>query len=218
MWCNAGTMKTLLCFGDSNTYGTLPMRDRDDARRLDWPRRWPGVLQAQLGSGWRVIEEGLPGRTIGRDDPIEGADRNALRYLPACLQTHRPLDVALFMLGTNDLKARFAASAAQIAAGAHALIDAVIEHTLPGHARPRIVLISPAPIEEQGCLADMFAGGAAKARELAPLLRAVAAQRGVGFLDAGAHIRVSADEGIHLDEAAHQALGLAAAGVVRELA
>jgi len=77
--------------------------------------RWPGVLQAALGPDWHVIEDGLPGRTIGRDDPVEGTDRNALRTLPASLQAHRPLDVVVFLLGTNDLKARFGASAEQIA-------------------------------------------------------------------------------------------------------
>ena len=75
------TLRTLLCFGDSNTHGTQPMRSRDDARRLGRRERWPGVLQAALGPDWHVIEDGLPGRTIGRDDPVEGADRNALRTL-----------------------------------------------------------------------------------------------------------------------------------------
>lgn len=208
-------MKTLLCFGDSNTYGTMPMRHRDDARRLGPAERWAGVLRERLGAGWHVVEEGLPGRTIGRDDPVEGADRNALRTLPASLQSHRPLDVVVFMLGTNDLKARFGASAAAIAEGAHALIDMVWEHTLPGHERPRVLLVSPPPIGEHGVLADMFSGGAAKAAALATPLRAVAVARGVAFLDGGAHARMSAEEGIHLDPAAHRSLGEAVAAAVR---
>lgn len=211
-------VRTLLCFGDSNTHGTCPMRHRDDARRLGRGERWPGVLQAALGAGWHVIEDGLPGRTIGRDDPVEGADRNALRTLPASLQAHRPLDVVVFMLGTNDLKARFGASAQQVAEGAHALIDTVIGHTLPGAAPPRILLVCPPPIEEHGVLADMFRGGAAKARGLAAAMRAVAALRGVACLDAGEHIAVSAEEGIHLDGAAHARLGAVVADTVRALA
>lgn len=212
------TLRTLLCFGDSNTHGTLPMRSRDDARRLGRRERWPGVLQAALGPDWHVIEDGLPGRTIGRDDPVEGADRNALRTLPASLQAHRPLDVVVFLLGTNDLKARFGASAEQIAEGAHALIDTVLENTRPGAARVQVLLVCPPPIEEHGVLADMFSGGAAKARGLAAAMQAVAAQRGGAFLDAGAHIAVSTEEGIHLDAAAHARLGAVIAETVRSFA
>lgn len=212
------TSHTLLCFGDSNTHGTQPMRHRDDARRLGRGERWPGVLQAALGPDWHVIEDGLPGRTIGRDDPVEGADRNALRTLPASLQAHRPLDVVVFMLGTNDFKARFGASAKQIAEGAHALIDMVIANTLPSAARVQVLLVCPPPIEEHGVLADMFSGGAARARGLAVAMRAVAAQRGVAFLDAGEHIAVSTEEGIHLDAAAHARLGVVIAETVRSFA
>lgn len=222
-------MKTLLCFGDSNTHGTQPMRSLDDARRFGPAERWPGVLQALLGAPWRVIEEGLPGRTLGREDPVEGADRHALHTLPACLQSHRPLDAVVFMLGTNDLKARFgygsgygggdpgasgSPGAAQIAAGAHALVDTVWQNTLPGQARPWVLLVSPPPIREHGVLADMFNGGEAPGRALAAALRTVAAARQVGFLDAGAHIGMSDIDGIHFDAAAHRRLGEAVAAVV----
>ena len=207
-------MKTLLCFGDSNTYGTAPMAHRNDERRLPWPVRWPGVLQQALGSGWQVIEEGLPGRTIARDDPVEGADRNALLYLQPCLQSHRPLDAVVFMLGTNDLKARFGASAEQIAEGLHALIDFTRENSPPGHPQPHILLVCPAPVVEVGCLADMFSGAAAKAPHMATHYRRIAAQRGVGFVDAGEHVAVSPLDGIHLDAAAHAALGAAVAAAL----
>ena len=210
-------MKSLLCFGDSNTYGTAPMAHRNDERRLPWPVRWPGVLQQALGPEWRVIEEGLPGRTIARDDPVEGADRNALRYLQACLQSHRPLDAVVFMLGTNDLKARFGASAEQIAEGLHALIDFTRETSVPEHSQPHIVLVCPAPVIEVGCLADMFSGAATKAPQMAAHYRRIAAQRGVGFVDAGKHIAVSPLDGIHFDESAHAALGAAIATALQQV-
>ena len=45
--------KHILCFGDSNTFGTNPAGGR-------WPLhvRWTGVLQQLLGAEYRVIEEG----------------------------------------------------------------------------------------------------------------------------------------------------------------
>ena len=204
-------MKTLLCFGDSNTWGSAPMASLDDSRRFGPQQRWPGVLRQRLGPDWQVIEEGLPGRTIARDDPVEGADRNARRYLQPCLHSHRPLDWVALMLGTNDLKARFGASPQDIAVGLHTLIDLIRLSDLPQMPAPRILVICPTPVVEVGCLAGMFHGGAAKAAQLAPLYREIARQRGAEFLDAGEHVRVSASDGIHLDADAHLALGDAVA-------
>jgi lysophospholipase L1-like esterase len=211
-------MKTVLCFGDSNTFGTAPMAALGEERRFGPAERWPGVLQAELGVAWRVIEEGLPGRTIGRDDPIEGADRNALRYLPACLQSHRPLDAVVFMLGTNDMKARFGVDAEAIAQGVHGLLDAVVAGTRPEAAPPRVLVVCPPPIVEVGCLATMFSGGAARSSGLGAAMARVAASRRVAFLDAGSLIAVSGVDGIHLDAAAQRSLGLAVAQALRQAA
>ena len=43
------------------------------------------------GSGVRVVEEGLNGRTTRWDDPIEPG-RNGLTSLRPCLDSHQPLD------------------------------------------------------------------------------------------------------------------------------
>lgn len=204
-------MQTVLCFGDSNTYGTVPMRTRESSERYAWGQRWPSVTQAALGPQWRVIEEGLGGRTMGRDDPVEGADRNALRYLPACLQSHRPLDAVVIMLGTNDCKARFGLDGRSIGLAAHALIDCVWHNTLNSHARPWLLLVAPPPLREVGCLADMFQGGAAKCAALRDALQEVAGARQVAFLDAGLHAGMGAEEGIHMDLDGHAALGQAIA-------
>ena len=148
-------MKTLLCFGDSNTHGTIPMRTRDEVSRYALGQRWPGVLQAALGADWWVIEEGLPGRTSSFDDPVEGEDRNALRYWQACLQSHRPVDAIVIMLGTNDLKARFMATPSRISQGVATLIDMALDNTPPGGIHPLILVVTPAPIRELGFFQDL---------------------------------------------------------------
>mgnify|MGYP004538719989 CR=1 FL=1 len=79
--------RRVLCFGDSNTYGYDPVRDG----RYGLEERYPTVLQSLLGSGWSVVEEGLPGRTAVFDDPItEGM--NGLRVITPILMSHAPLD------------------------------------------------------------------------------------------------------------------------------
>src|SRR5262245_55715080 len=67
-------LRTVLCFGDSNTHGQIPGRGPLERYRRD--QRWGGVLEKNLGPGWQVIEEGLSGRTTVRDDPIEGPHKN----------------------------------------------------------------------------------------------------------------------------------------------
>ena len=105
-------VKKILCYGDSNTWGYNPHTE------LRYPRavRWTGVLQRGLGPAYHVIEEGLNGRTTVWDDPIEGY-KSGKEYLVPCLETHKPMDLVVIMLGTNDLKHRFSLTAFDIATG-----------------------------------------------------------------------------------------------------
>src|SRR6185436_143967 len=97
-------MKTILCFGDSNTWGFIPESITEPFWRRHAPDvRWPGVLARELGSGYSVIEEGLGGRTTVHDDPVMG-NRNGSLHLPPCLESHKPLDLVVLMMGTNYLK------------------------------------------------------------------------------------------------------------------
>ena len=92
-------MKTVVCFGDSNTWGYMP---GTDAERFPREVRWPGQLQRLLGDGWDVIAEGLNGRTATIERP-DSEGRNGLPYLLPCLHSHAPVDVVVIFLGTNDV-------------------------------------------------------------------------------------------------------------------
>lgn len=205
--------------GDSNTHGTLPMAALGERRRLGRRARWPGVAAEALGPGWHVIEEGLPGRTTVHPDPVEGAHLEGLAALPALLASHAPIDVLALMLGTNDLKPRFAAGPLDIALAAERLLVAARRSEAgPGGAAPRLLLVAPPPVLEAGCLAELFAGGAAKSRRLASLYAEAAARQGAAFLDAGAVIGPDPLDGVHFGAEAHAALGRAIAARVLALA
>ena len=62
-------MKTILCYGDSNTWGCIPLTGAHPPRRYGPAQRWPGVLRRELGNGFWIVEEGLNGRTTVWDDP-----------------------------------------------------------------------------------------------------------------------------------------------------
>ncbi len=212
-------MRTVLCYGDSNTHGTMPMDTLDDMNRFDRAVRWPGVMAGLLGPGWQVIEEGHPGRTTVHDDPVEGAHRNGLAVLPAVLESHRPIDLVLLKLGTNDLKPRFSVPPADIALSLGRLVQVIRASGCgPGGGAPGVLLIAPPPVTEAGCLAGIFAGGAAKSQALAALIAAEAARRDVPVFDAGRHIAVSPVDGVHYEAEAHLVLGRALAGAVAALA
>ncbi|HZP19711.1 MAG TPA: SGNH/GDSL hydrolase family protein [Bauldia sp.] len=210
-------MKTVLCYGDSNTWGyaTEPRPDN----RYGPGERWTGVLAHALGRGWRVIEEGLNGRTTVSDDPVEGLWKNGATYLLACLNSHMPLDAVVIMLGTNDLKARFGKSAWEVAQGAGVLVRLVRTAAVGRNGgAPEIVLVAPAPFRDRLPLhADMFAGAIPKSKELARHYKAVAELEDVHFFDAGSVMKSSKVDGFHLDPDAHASLGKALASVVKQL-
>jgi len=214
---SGGRRLTILCYGDSTTHGSCAMRSPTSVRRYRSRTRWPGLLAEGLSGQARVIEAGLPGRTTVHDDPVEGAHKNGLAVLPAVLETHRPLDVVVLMLGTNDLKARFSLTPADVAAATERLIAAVTNSgTGPDQAAPGVLVVAPAPIEEIGWLGELFAGGRPKSRDLAPRLEAVAARHGCGFLDAGSVAEVDPVDGVHLTKESHAALAEALLAYFRE--
>jgi lysophospholipase L1-like esterase len=206
-------MKTVLCYGDSNTWGYSPI----DGTRYARDVRWPGVLRRELGEGYLIIEEGLNGRTTVWDDPIEG-HKNGRKYLPPCLETHKPLDLVIILLGTNDLKMRFSVSAFDIANGAGVLVDVVQKSaTGPSDSAPQVLLLAPPPVARLTDFAEMFEGAEPKAERFAAHYRRVAEEKGCAFLDTGKVIASSDLDGIHFEPGEHQKLGVAVAARVREL-
>lgn len=206
-------MKTIVCFGDSNTWGYDPATQS----RFPADQRWTGVLQATLGSDYKVIEEGLNGRTTTVDDPIYG-HRNGLDYLPPCLESHAPFDLVTIMLGTNDLKTRLNRSASDIAESAGILAD-IARRTPAGPSGrpPKVLLIAPPAVTLLTEMAEMFEGAVEKSSRFAHYYQRRAERYNVGFFDAGSVVRCSDLDGIHFEQAEHAALGRAIADAVKSL-
>lgn len=204
-------MRTVLCFGDSNTHAQVP--GGSPLERYGRDMRWPGVLQRELGAGWHVIEEGLSGRTTVHDDPIEGAHKNGRTYLKPCLQSHATLDLVILMLGTNDLKIRFNKPSSEVAMGMGCLVYDIRELAPgPNGAVPEIMIVAPPPmLDDIGEWRSIFAGAQEKSRQLALEFEIMADSLGVHFFNAGAVCECDPRDGFHIGAEAHEALGTALA-------
>ncbi len=210
-------IKTVLCYGDSNTYGYDP----SNGLRYPVDVRWTGKLQQILGDGYRVIEEGGNGRTTVYDDPVESW-KNGLDHLRPCLNSHKPLDLVILMLGTNDLKYYFHASAEEIAENAEKLVEVIQSFTEEKQGfQPKIILISPpeiGPDMEDSPFGEVFKGDAiTRSKEFSGYYRRAAARRGCIFFDATQHIQPSREDSLHLTPKAHADLAKGLAEVIRTL-
>ena len=205
-------MKVILCFGDSNTYG----RDPITSGRLDKNVRWTGVLQRTLGEDYDVIEEGLNGRTTVWDDPVRGGiKRNGSFYLLPCLESHAPIDQLIIMLGTNDLKARFAVTPYDVGESMGALIEIAQKSKcgLKGN-KPEILIMAPPPLGELTKWAETFEGGVEKSKKLAAYYASAAESYGCRFFDTSTVIQSSKLDGLHFDLEDHHKLGIAVANII----
>ena len=207
--------KRILCFGDSNTYGY----DVNTNGRFEDELRWPGALATALGNSFTVIEEGLPGRTAVFDDPL-GEGLSGIQYITPCLNTHNPIDLLVIMLGTNDTKQRFNATAKNIADGLSRL-TVKAQQTACWRKKPKILLVAPPPITANVATGifseEMGAGCIEKSRDLAKHFADVARWLHCDFLDAAPFCDMSPRDGMHLTKAAHQSLGLALAKRLKEM-
>lgn len=208
-------MKTILCYGDSNTWGHNPITQA----RYPHEQRWVTLLARDLGPDYLVIPEGLNSRTTVWPDPVKGEYKSGKSTLIPILESHHPLDLVVLMLGTNDLKHRFGLSAWDIACSAQTLVEMIQRSTFgPDGRAPWVLLVAPPPTCVPGTrFEETFAGGDEKSLRLAHHFKQVADELRCGFLDAGQHVVSSKVDGIHLDASEQPKLAAAVAASVRQM-
>ena len=208
-------MKTVLCYGDSNTYGYIP----ETGMRYPKDVRYPGVLQKLLGDEYSVIEEGCNGRTTIYGDSNEEW-KTGLDYLKPCLNSHKPIDIVVMMLGSNDLKTFFHLTAEEIAGGAGQLVD-VIQSFMPEKQgfTPQILLISPPEIGSGVALSPFYGEfderSVAESKRFPECYRALADEKGCLYLNAAEYISPSPYDSLHLTPEGHRILAEKVAEIVR---
>ena len=202
-------MKLVLCFGDSNTWGLIPAT----TERYDWDTRWTGITGNKLiQDGYRVIEEGLCGRTTVFDDPLR-IGRRGTEILPVLLETHKPVDIIVLMLGTNDCKSFYGASANIIGLGIKKLLEQ-IRDTVP---YAKILLISPIHLGDDiwdGYDPEFNEDSVQVSKDLGKVYEQIAKEKNINYLAASDYAKPSKEDREHMDKDGHKAL---AEAVIKEL-
>lgn len=195
-------MKQILCFGDSNTYGLIP----GTTERYGWNTRWTGILDEKVREkGYHVIEEGLCGRTTVFDDPLRDG-RRGTELLSVLLETHKPIDMVVLMLGTNDCKMVYDASAEVIGKGVERLLNQ-IESSNPNS---KVLLVSPIELGygvwEEGFDPEFNEASRGVSKKLPKVYGRIAKERNLYFLPASKYAKPSEADREHLDENGHRIL------------
>jgi lysophospholipase L1-like esterase len=213
--------KSILCYGDSLTWGWMPVAEGAPTLRYPYEKRWPGAMAVKLGEGYHVIEEGLSARTTSADDPNDPR-LNGSNYLPTAIASHLPLDLVVIMLGTNDTKPFFNRSSYEIAYGMSKLVGQVLSSAggigTP-YPAPRCLVVAPPPLTPipHPFFQGMFGGGHEKSQELGEQYRHMADFMKVDFLNAADFISTDGCDGIHFTEENNRVLGRAIAEKVLEV-
>lgn len=210
-------MKTILCYGDSNTWGYNP----ETNSRFKANERWTNILSNILGDNYVIIEEGLNGRTTVWDDPLRGGFRGGRTYLLPCLNSHKPLDLVILFLGTNDLKDRFNLSPKDISIGIKLLVNDILNSGCGVNGNsPKILVLSPPFIEKMNknsMFFEEFEHAYTKSRKLAPYIESVAKEFSVYFLDISLIAKTDSIDGLHFNKENHKKLAVYLADYVKQI-
>ena len=207
-------MRNILYYGDSNTWGFDPV----DGTRFPYEARWTSICAGLLGSEFNCIPAGMNGRTTVFDDPIKPL-RNGYEEIDHELQSHKPLDLVVVMLGTNDLK--FTDSKGS-AAGLEQLVQRILSANERFRFSSPVFLDEPAvlilsPVHLNASFGTSGYDDVAESRLLAEHYREVAEKHDLHFMSAADIAWPSETDGVHLDKEAHRRLGESIAGKILEI-
>ena len=210
-------MINILCYGDSNTWGYQSCT----GLRFEYDERWPGVLQKMLGEGYHVYENGMNARTTAFEDDIEPYRNGVKEIIPALMLTE-PLDIIIFMLGTNDTKHYLGLNGFTIGRGMDLLLQ-----TTKGYFKsldkpvPKILVISPIDlsedIEEKPTSREFDRESVKKIPELRKWYKFFAEKENCEYMDAGEFAKPYELDGVHMTADGHACLARAIYSKINEM-
>ena len=219
------SIKNILCFGNSNTWGFVPGAFDPETlymKRYSILERWPGLLGDILGADYHIIEEGLNGRTTNVEYP-DLSGRSGTSYILPCLYSHSPLDLVILNIGINDIKVIFDRSMMEISEGMAEIID-LIKSTSYGpdmQGPPQILLLSPSALTNEGYVdqnnESAFIGGMEKSLSFNKYYQKIALEKGCHYVNLQSVVNYSEIDGLHYDKRGHAVIASVVASKINEI-
>lgn len=215
------TTRSILCFGDSLTWGWIPVEEGAPTLRYPFEQRWTGAMASKLGTGYHIVEEGLSARTTSLEDPND-ARLNGSAYLPSAIASHLPLDLVIVLLGTNDTKSYFRRTPYEIANGMAKIVGQILSGgggIGTPYPSPKALVVAPPPLTPMPhpFFQGMFEGGHEKSAALTAEYKNMADFMKVDFLAASDFITTDGCDGIHFTAENNRDLGYAIADKVNAI-
>lgn len=190
-------MKYVICYGDSNTFGFNPK----DGSRFDENTRWTSVLQKNLGTEYKVINEGMCDRTGFVNNP-KGFIFSTTKHFPKFIAESGQIDVLVLWIGTNDLQFQYDTSIDSIKKGLENLIK------LAKTKAKRIIIISPVILNEKilhGAFNYQFdKTSIVKSTKVGIVYQKLAKICDCEYFDINEFVKPSDIDGLHYDENSHK--------------
>ena len=184
---------TIICYGDSNTYGYDPCTLMGD--QYPEQNRWTGILESE--TEWKIENHGICGRCI----PHTGSQ---IRFACEQLKDWQDKDAPVWMwimLGTNDLLQEQQFTAKDTAQRMETFLKKLMAEPAVSSGKITLYLIAPARME-YGAWVDeerLYQ----ESRQLGEEYKKVAERLGIGFTDAGKWDIPVVYDGVHFSEKGH---------------
>ncbi len=204
---NSDAKEKIICFGDANTWGLNP-----DGGRFEKDVRWTGILSSTLGEGYKVIEDGLCGRST--DSP---------EFFVKSIRKYYPFDTIIIMLGFNELSSNLKLSSKQIAENVANFSKLVLDFDYNGGEVPKVILVSPLHLKEGvenlKTTANIVLDKASikKSKKFAKYYKKQAKKLGMHFFDSAKYAEVSDTDKMNLDADNHKKFGQAMAEFIKSI-
>ncbi|MCF0146347.1 MAG: lipase [Eubacterium sp.] len=183
--------RTVLFYGDSNTYGYDPRGF--GGGRYPAESRWTDLLADALAGSWRILPYGQNGRCI----PDADMDRHLIDLL---LEKLGEKDIFAVMLGTNDIILSMHPDADTAARK----MDALLRYICLGKFRGKVLLIAPPAMDRSAMQIPGYRSYVEETEKLSVKYRLLAQQYDTLFCDANEWGIAMSYDHVHIAEEGHR--------------
>lgn len=200
-------MKKILCFGDSNTFGFIPL----NGQRYSKNARWSGILAQELGVDFVVVEDGLNNRTAFNPNP-QSKRHCAISALKEAIK--QDFDIVILQIGINDSQFIYNTTEKSLEEGMSTLVE-IIKNYNP---ETKIVLLSPNIIQKQ-ILKSSFSAlfdetSIEKSKYYSKVYKKISEKYNIEFLDLEKIVKTSDIDGLHYEPVEHKKIAQAVKKII----